>query len=351
MVLESVNSVINTHHVLFVLPVDGPLTERLRAAGAEIAFLPVPVLRKSLLSPGGLLSLAWRTLTVLPRMVALLRRMRPSVLYVSTITIPLWIVVGRLAGVRVICHAHEAEQNLSPLVRRLLTAPVRLAHLTVANSEACLRTLTTAGVRPDRVRVIYNGVPDRGDATPPRETPEGRLVLVGRLSPRKGTDVAVRAAALLRERGRAVRLTLVGAVFPGYEWFEEELRSIAGEEVEFAGFQDVVAPFLADADIVLVPSREEPFGNVAVEGMLAGRPVVASEVQGLAEIVRPGETGLLVSPGDPAALADAIEELLGDWPRALTMARAGREDACDRFALTRYHKETARVLSASHTSA
>ncbi|GLW99541.1 glycosyltransferase family 4 protein [Microtetraspora sp. NBRC 16547] len=344
MLVESVRALSEVAEVTVVLPAEGPLCDRLRETGSEIVIMPTPVLRKSLLSPLGLLTLGRQTLSTLPRMVALLRRARPTALYVSTITIPLWIVAGRLARVHVVCHAHEAEQNISPLLQRLLTAPVRLAHHVVANSEACLRTLTGAGVRPDRVTVIYNGVPDRGDATLPRDVPEGRLAVVGRLSPRKGSDVAVRAAALLRERGRRVTLTLVGAVFPGYEWFEEELRGLAGEEVVFAGFQDPITPFLADADIVLVPSREEPFGNVAVEGMLAGRPVVASEAQGLREIIRNDETGVLVPPGEPEVLADAIEALLDDWPHACALARAGQKSARERFDPARYHSGIVRAL-------
>jgi glycosyltransferase involved in cell wall biosynthesis len=96
-------------------------------------------------------------------------------------------------------------------------------------------------------------------------------------------------------------------------------RRLAGQ---LRGIQNPVWPWLAEADIVVVPSRWEPFGNVAVEGMLARRPVVASSVQGLTEIVRPGQTGLLVPPDDPAALAAAIATLLGDWPRAKALAAA-----------------------------
>ncbi|MFC0864177.1 glycosyltransferase family 4 protein [Sphaerimonospora cavernae] len=351
MLLESVRALTEAAEVTVVLPEEGPLGDRLRETGSEIAIMPSPVLRKSLLSPRGVLTLTWQTLTTLPRIVAMLRRIRPTALYVSTLTIPLWIVAGRLARVPVICHVHEAEQHISPLLRRLLTAPVRLAHQVVANSEACLRTLTSGGVRPGRITVIYNGVPDRGDSTPLRDVPEGRLVLVGRLSPRKGSDVAVRAVALLRERGRQVTLTLVGSIFPGYEWFEKELQELAADGVVFAGFQDPVAPFLADADIALVPSREEPFGNVAVEAMLAGRPVVASEVQGLTEIIQTGETGVLVPPGSPEALADAIEALLDDWPRTCALACDGQRIARERFALSRYHREIARVLGVPITSA
>jgi glycosyltransferase involved in cell wall biosynthesis len=93
-----------------------------------------------------------------------------------------------------------------------------------------------------------------------------------------------------------------------------------------------------------VPSRWEPFGNTAVEGMLAGRAVVASSVQGLMEIVRPGQTGLLVPPDDPAALAASIATLLDDWPRAKALAAAGRQDARDRFSPARYQAEILAVV-------
>jgi glycosyltransferase involved in cell wall biosynthesis len=87
---------------------------------------------------------------------------------------------------------------------------------------------------------------------------------------------------------------------------------------------------------VLVPSRAEPFGNTALEAQLAGRPVVASAVQGLQEIVTDGETGLLVPPDDPVALAAAIATLLDDPERARAMALAGHRSAQANFSLDRY---------------
>lgn len=347
MMLESVHALIRRAKVVVAIPSTGPLCEKLRKMGAEVEIVPCPVLRKSLLSPLGLLRLLVETVRALPAMMAFLRRHRPAALYVNTLTLPLWIAAGRLARVPVICHVHEAEENISPLLRRILVLPVRPAHRVIANSEACLRLLLAGGIRAEHARLVYNGVPVPRSG-PPRETPEGRLVLVGRLAPRKGTDVAVQALAELRRRGVPASLTLVGAVFPGYEWFESRLRDLAADldadldgsrGVVFAGFQDPAWPHVAAADIVIVPSREEPFGNVAVEGMLAGRPVVASDVQGLAEIIDTGETGLLVPPGDPVALADAVESLLTDWPYALALAEKGRADALTRFALPRYHRD------------
>src|SRR5699024_5942754 len=163
-----------------------------------------------------------------------------------------------------------------------------------------------------------------------------RVVVVGRLSPRKGIDVAVEAVGLLGRRGHDVRLEVCGTTFEGYEWFEDELRERItaldlADRVELRGYVRPTWGVLASADVVLVPSRAEPFGNTAVEALLAGRPLVASAVQGLVEIVDDGRTGLLVTPADPVALADGIERLLADPGLAARLAAAGLADARERF--------------------
>ncbi|MFC9976908.1 glycosyltransferase family 4 protein [Spirillospora sp. NPDC127200] len=340
MLVESVRALTPEHRVLVTLPADGPLSQALASAGAEIVVLPVPVLRKAYLSPPGLVRLALAAARALPAAVRLLRRERAAALYVNTVTIPLWLVAGKIARVPSLCHVHEAEDDVPGPVRAALSAPLRLARTVVVNSRASAAALGPIG---RRARIVYNGVEDPGVTAEPRAVLAGpaRIVLVGRLSPRKGSDVAVRALKALRERGHDASLTLVGDIFPGYEWFERELRELAAgdEHVVFAGFRPSVADSFAEADIAIVPSRVEPFGNVAVEAMLAGRPVVASATQGLTEIVSDGDNGLLVAPDDPAALADGLARLLDDWDGALTMAKRARADAARRFGKDRYHRE------------
>ncbi len=184
------------------------------------------------------------------------------------------------------------------------------------------------------------------DRPPPPEPSDraARLVLVGRLSPRKGTDVALEAVARLNDGTRAVTVQVCGSTFPGYEWYERELRERAERadlrgRVEWAGYVAPTWPALAKADIVLVPSRAEPFGNAAVEGLLARRPVIASNIQGLAEIIESERTGLLVPADDPAALAAAIARLLDDPALAEQLAEAGRKQAVTRFSVARYRAE------------
>jgi glycosyltransferase involved in cell wall biosynthesis len=94
-----------------------------------------------------------------------------------------------------------------------------------------------------------------------------------------------------------------------------------------------------------VPSRTEPFGNVAVEALLACRPVVASRVQGLEEVIIDNRTGLLVKPNDAESLACGIATVLSDHSLALRLAEEGRNDALERFSLTRYHDRITAALN------
>jgi hypothetical protein len=344
-----------------VLTEPGPLEPLLAQAGCRTRILASPVLRKAYLSPRGLLRLIAETARRTPAMVALLRQVRPDVVYVSTVTLPWWLVLARLVELRrsrprVVCHVHEAEESVPRVVRLALTAPLLLAHRVVANSRASADVVVNAvPVLRHRTEVIYNGVPGPAEPTPPGGHVDGpvRLVLVGRISPRKGTDVAVGAVALLRERGIDATLDLVGGIFPGYEWFQEEIRNQitdAGldDRVRWRGVQPDVWPALASADIALVPSRVEPFGNAAVEAMLAWRPVVAGDTQGLREIVTPGRNGRLVAPGDAEQLAAAVAAMVDDWPATLAQAEQARAEASALFAPAEYRRRIAGTTLTSH---
>lgn len=354
MVLESVGALIRRGiDVTVVVPGQGPLVPLLHVLGARVHVLAVPVLQRGCLSPRGVLGLFIGALRTLPATRRLLKESGASLLYVSTLTLPTWALAARLSGTPVVVHVHEAEDQIGSALGTALHLPLLLAQRIVVNSEATRRAVCKA-VPPlsGRVRTVYNGVPDqRSPATDlPQEVPERvELVLVGRLSPVKGTDLALQALTTLVADGVDAHLTLVGDVYPGYEWFRQQLEDAAGRDdlagrVTFTGFEPEVAPFLARADIVLVPSRRDSFGNVAVEAALAARPVVAAQVQGLAEVVVHETTGLLVPTEDPEALAAAVQRLLADWPAARRYAEAARTQALTRFGVQRYRNELMVVL-------
>ena len=339
--------------VLVVLSQRGPLAGALESRDVPLVIKPFPVLRKvELRSPRTTLVFLVRLLRSVVTLTLWLRAQQTSVLYVSTIAAPQWLIAGRLSGARVVCHVHESEPGMPRPVSALLLAPLVAAHSVIANSRDCLAWIrSSVGERvAHRSRVVYGGVdepPSTVVASAIRRTGRRNLVVVGRLSARKGQDIAIAAAALVRRRGFDVTLSLVGDEYAGYEAFVEELRASADAElpgdVVFAGFQDPT-PYVAEADVVLVPSRVEPFGLVAVEGLLLGRPVVAAGVGGLSEIIRDGETGLLVPPGDPEALADAIVRLLSDPARATALGEAGRSDARARFSMPAFRANLAETV-------
>jgi hypothetical protein len=326
------------------VPAPGLLLDALTTTGTPTIVLPVPVLRRSVLSPGGLARLAAELPIAVFRLVRWLRSVDAGVIYVNTLTCPAWLIAARLAGIRCVVHVHEAEESLPRLVRMGLTLPLLLADSVIVNSTATEQSLVRNVSRlASRIKVIYNGVTGaETSGLRNRGRQPARLLLTGRLSPRKGTDIAIAAVGELVTDGVAVELDLVGDVFPGYEWYAEQVRQQVqagglNDVVRFHGFRPDVQEFLDGADVCLVPSRQEPFGNVAVEAMLAGRPVVASRVQGLTEIVRHKENGLLVAPDNPAELAAAVKLLVDDESLAQQLATSARYEAQERFSIDRYN--------------
>ncbi|HEY8171601.1 MAG TPA: glycosyltransferase family 4 protein, partial [Dehalococcoidia bacterium] len=178
-----------------------------------------------------------------------------------------------------------------------------------------------------RVSVIPYGA-DLDLFRPQRRSSKATLTIgtVSRLSPEKGLDVLLRAVALIRERGTVLDVALAGdgPSRRGLEQLTERLG--LRERVRFLGHVEHrdVPRVLQEADLFAVPSTWEGFGVSAVEASAMELPVVASNIHGLPDVVVDGETGLLVPPSDPGALAGAIERLAGDAELRATMGSAGR---------------------------
>lgn len=349
---ESVYALLqHSWQVTVALPQDGPLVAPLRAAGARVIFCPTPVLRKAALKPRGFLRLLAETGRAFGPMARLLRSERPDVVYVNTVTIPMWLALARASRCRVLAHVHEAEDTVPTPIQFALAAPLYAAHSVVVNSKATGTAMLRAGVRlSDRTHLVYNGVagPEspRPIVAPPREP--ARILLVGRLSPRKGSDLAIRSIARLIGRGREVRLDLVGSVFTGYEWYENQLRELIAEldlsdSVRLRGFNGEVWDAYAGADVAIVPSRFEPFGNTAIEAQLAGVPVIVTDAQGLPETVEHGHYGEIVPVDDAEALADAIANTLDNWQESRSTAESAQRRARTRFNPQRYRQRIASI--------
>jgi glycosyltransferase involved in cell wall biosynthesis len=215
---------------------------------------------------------------------------------------------------------------------------LRSADWIVACSNATLEHLIALAPEiRSRASVVYNGMPaPPGPVAAPSGYPP-RLVCLGRLHVEKGFDVALAAADLLLDRWPALEVVIAGEGPARPELEALAARGRLSDRVSFPGWvaPEAVHRLLVRASVVPVPSIHEGFGLVALEAALAARPVVASRVEGIPEVVLDGETGILVPPADARALAQAIDRLLEDPKRAAALGARARELAIERFGVER----------------
>jgi glycosyltransferase involved in cell wall biosynthesis len=270
---------------------------------------------------------------------ALVRRERVRAVWLvdRPVVSPAYALLHTAGARRVLVHDHSSgARPVRRGVRRLLQqiatrVPWASADVVVAVSEYVARRQRTAGaVPPDRVHTVPNPVSAPGPLRPPAEvraalglSPERRLVAAaGRLTPEKGFEDLVKAADALPPD---VDLMLFGdgPERPRLEALRRGLRSPG--RVRLAGERPDAAECVAAADVCVVPSRwEEAFCLAAAEPLVRGRPLVATRVGAIPELVQDGVTGLLVPPASPPELAAAIVRLLDDPELAAVLGRTGR---------------------------
>lgn len=218
------------------------------------------------------------------------------------------------------------------LAIRLEFRAVRRADLVTGTGAQVSSVAPELGLDPARVREITYPVRPQTLLPPPEGPP--RILFAGRFERRKGPETLVRALPAVRRAVPGARLVLLGRDASDVEhpsrraWLEELAGALGvgdGLEVVERWGRDVVGEHLAAATVCAVPSEWESFGYVAAEASSVGRPVVASAIPALSEVVADHETGRLVPPGDVDAWAEALIGLLGDPARAAGAGRAAAE--------------------------
>jgi glycosyltransferase involved in cell wall biosynthesis len=260
------------------------------------------------------------------------------------------IVASRLCGARVVLateHVTAPIESHFPFGERIITFLVRsvnrLVDTTIAVSALSREMLMrNYGIPESRLVVIRNGIDaSRFDVESDGQdlrselglSPDDQVaLLVGRFSAGKGHDLALSALARLSTEGsREVKM-----VFAGEGGKEGEIRALAEEtgvesRVVFAGFRRDIPRLLSAANVLILPSESESMPLVILEAMSARRPVVATDVGGIREMVDDGRTGLLIQPGDVEGLSRALAELASDPERARAMGEAGRKKVEEEF--------------------
>ncbi len=321
-----------------------PALEELRRAG--VAFHG--------LSRGARLDLRpWR------RLISWARHWGVDVLHTHKIGSNVWgaLLRGPLGARVFVAHEHTWSYEGNPrrvfLDRELIA---RRADAFVAVSrEDQRRMVEVEGVPPRKTRFIANGIPPFPPPTPGRDVraelgigPAQPLVgVVATLRPQKALDVIIRAVPLLRERVPEATVLIVGGGDERNSPEEQRLRALTaelglGEELRLLGERADVPDLLAAFDVAALSSDFEGSPLSVMEYMEAAKPVVATRVGGLPDLVDDGVSGLLVEPQDPPALAAALAELLLDPERAARMGEAGRARRRERFSI----EATAREVGA-----
>jgi glycosyltransferase involved in cell wall biosynthesis len=320
-----------------VLPERGDLAPLLEEARVEVVAQPLAILRREVLgSPGAVAALAGRRLRDVRPLGQLAGERNAAIVHSNTSVVLSGQALARRAGARHVMHVREIYAGAGGRAAGALW-PVMRRRIERADAVVCISRAVADQFRDGTV--IYDGLPrvpepvERATARTVLGVPEDAfaVALIGRLSDWKGQRELVDAIS-----GSDMVALIAGDPFPGNEEVEQELRGTDGKRVKLLGFREDIETVLGAADAVAVPStRPEPLGLVALEAAAAGLPVVASAHGGLTEVVRDGETGLLVPPGDRAALAAELGRLADDPALRERLGEAAARDVRRRFSVER----------------
>lgn len=228
----------------------------------------------------------------------------------------------------------------------------RLTERFVAVSRGLAGELTAAGLPAEKITVIYNGLDlsqfkqgagDKIRAEFGLESGQPVIGVVARLHPVKGHEIFLEAVKIISGEFPAARFFVIGCGTHRPVLENLTARLMLQDRVVFTGFRQDVADVMAALDMLVVPSLSEGFGLTAVEAMAMGKPVLATRVGGLPEIINDGENGFLVPPGDPGALAERLLFLLMQPKEAARLARAGRNTVEEKFSAELMAAKTAQL--------
>jgi len=319
----------------FWVPQPGPAANFLRKRGAQVLGEARPIVSgfEALREPPG----AWRRLSATPgylrRFSKAVRAVAPQLVHSNSLYSYAEALTARAIGVPTILHVHD----MAPESRKLAIARWVCrtgVNRTVAVSEACAASYAIDDWAPE---VVYEAAPIPAKPAPARDNPRPFVVgTVGVISKRKGSDIFVGAARQVLPEKRDIEFRLVGEPTDPLDrdWGMDVLQAAAAAGIRHSPRVEVLEE-LRTWDAFVLPSRKDPFPIVMLEAMASGLPVIGTAVDGISEQLT-SETGILIEPESPTALANAIRELSAmsvEVRRA--MGLAARERVSSHFDLAR----------------
>jgi len=329
---------------LALLAENGPLVNLLEGADVQVRVLPlcedVRDVRKDSLSMKAMLQpkQLMHMVSYAQQIARFARRNNVQIIHSNSLKAHIYgSLAGKMARIPVLWHVRDFIDTSylpAPAVKGVRWMADTMPSYIVAVSQSVLQQLHLKDAT--KAEVLYDGLGEEEMALfePPdvaSSTRNGavRIGMVGRIGQWKGQHVFLDAAAKVLSHGHKAKFVIIGAPLFGEDDYLRELHAQVerlgiGDHVKFAGFVQNIPEVLKLLDVVVHASiSSEPFGMVIVEGMAAGKPVIASYGGGVPEIIVDGESGLLFPMGDADALAQKIETLLNDPRCAQQIGRAG----------------------------
>lgn len=333
---------------LVLLPEDGPLRQKLEALGVEVVFHP----RLSIITRRVIRS--WRILIFFIEFPAsvlflwrLIRRRKIDLVHTNTGVMVSPGLAAKLAGIPHLWHIRDWFQEFRRIWKPYSSYILWSSDAVIAISQS----VASQFADNSKISVVYDGCSldeFHSDDAQAGQDFRRRFGLgtdfvagcVGRIKLfRKGQEVLVHAAAILKARGLRPKILIVGTAYPGNESHLQSLKDLIHksglqDSVILTGELDDVKPAYAAMNVLVLPSAvPEGLGDVMMEAMAMRVPVIATNIGGPLEVVQDGISGFLVPPSDPEALADKIELLMNDPKLAERLGQAGPKRVMQRFSI------------------
>ena len=348
----------NGHTPTVVVSQEGPLTAKLTNEGIEVVKIPLGVLRRKYMNPGGMLNRLMTMFKAYRQLRNICQEKKIDLIYSNTTGILVGTFVAGSLGIRHIWHVHEIIEQpalLHRIISRMLNRNVNEIWVV----SAAVKKHWSKGVNPDKIKVLYNGVDltafEHAASGFRKELsiPEDALVIgmMGRVHYWKGQDYFLEIAGILHQAFPEVHFLLVGDPFPGYEYLYQNMNAIIEKnhlqnQTHIVGYREDISHFYHSLDIFVLPSLQpDPAPAVVTEAMASGIPVVITNQGGAVEMIEPNISGLIIPIGRPEEAAKIIAPLVKDKLFRKEMGGNGLKRVRDFFSRTHFHENVLRLIS------
>ena len=336
---------------IVLLPYREMLDRELEALGVKVVIGPIAVLRRQFFNPKGICLFVRNFIKSLFLIRKIDKEYGINIIYTNTSPVLSGAIYAKIFGKLHIWHIHEITMKPS-FFRYMMPRIINFfSGACLTTSNATKRYVMSGGMRDSDIKVIYNGISGLKRMSA-EGAHEGNVVIgmIGRFNWWKGQKVFVKAVQNVIEKGTNANFIIAGSPFKNEETYLYTLKKFVSElglegKIRLLDFTEDRDALYAGMDIVVIPSTQpEPFGLVAVEAMAMGRPVIASNIGGLPEIVLNGETGILFEPGSDKELSEAIIRLVKDKRLRNEMGEAGLKRQQALFTEEHFQKEVNKII-------